>query len=662
MSRFARLADPAPSPRHAPCVARRPRPRHRHCPCRARGRPRHPEGGRPPPPLRGHRRLPRRRRPADGRALHAPPDRLPARPAADRIGAAGLHLGQDLRHLGPGRAAHAGAPAAAARHARPHAGHQGVDVAGDELGLHRDLAHELLLQHRRRRRHLLRRSSPSSSARCCIRTTATPRSASRCATSASPRAPTARLRLEEKGTVYNEMVASMANGAWQAWRAQNHAVYGTRHTLVVQPGRRARGHPHDDARRTSAASTPPRHHLANMGTVAAFPKSARARRPAGALRPRADEGCAEGRARARPTRSTSCRRPPATPKARCASTSTRTPTRSSPARWRWCGRPTASSTPPSSCWPSSSSPTSPATPAPTSTACSSTAAAAAWTPARARSAATVGEWGGHPVAIDIDDVRPAAMTDEGLRAIRSVVVDEIQRIAAFADGSAELKAFNERDRQPRRRARAAGAQVPRHAAGLRLAQRQLGLGEPAAAARALARRRASRWCSSPSSPGCGPCSPPTATSGARPSRAGRSPASCPTSSARGRIPRSSPREQAEREARLAEETERLKRRYGTTDAQQALARHAADADAELARIDKATAGAADALREVAADDARRRAAVRVRAPGQRRAAGRLALRQHDRRDHRPGAAPRRRAARTSCATCRCCPSCSPASA
>ena len=88
--------------------------------------------------------------------------------------------------------------------------------------------------------------------------------------------------------------------------------------------------------------------------------------------------------------------------------------------------------------------------------------------------------------------------------------------------------------------------------------------------------------------GCGPCSTPTATSGARPWRAGRSPASRPTSSARGPVPRSSPREQAEREARLAEETERLKRHYGTTDAQQALARHAADADAELARIDKAT--------------------------------------------------------------------------
>ena len=54
------------------------------------------------------------------------------------------------------------------------------------------------------------------------------------------------------------------------------------------------------------------------------------------------------------------------------------------------------------------------------------------------------EWGGFPVVIDIGDVRPAAMSDDGLRALRQVVVDELQRIAAFADGSPELKAFNER--------------------------------------------------------------------------------------------------------------------------------------------------------------------------------------------------------------------------
>ena len=55
------------------------------------------------------------------------------------------------------------------------------------------------------------------------------------------------LRLEEKGTVYNEMVASMANGSWQAWRAQNHAVYGTRHPLAYNQGGEPGGHPDDDA-------------------------------------------------------------------------------------------------------------------------------------------------------------------------------------------------------------------------------------------------------------------------------------------------------------------------------------------------------------------------------------------------------------------------------
>ena len=81
------------------------------------------------------------------------------------------------------------------------------------------------------------------------------------------------LRLEEKGTVYNEMVASMANGSWQAWRAQNHAVYGTRHTLSYNQGGEPAGirtMTPADIRRFHAAT----HHLANMGTVAAFPKSA----------------------------------------------------------------------------------------------------------------------------------------------------------------------------------------------------------------------------------------------------------------------------------------------------------------------------------------------------------------------------------------------------
>ena len=89
---------------------------------------------------------------------------------------------------------------------------------------------------------------------------------------------------------------------------------GLRHAphAVVQPGRRARGHPDDDAR--GHPPLPCRHPSPRQhGHGGRVPEVRRARRPAGALRPGADEGCAEGRARARPIRSTSCRKPAGDP-------------------------------------------------------------------------------------------------------------------------------------------------------------------------------------------------------------------------------------------------------------------------------------------------------------------------------------------------------------
>ena len=186
------------------------------------------------------------------------------------------------------------------------------------------------------------------------------------------------------------------------------------------------------------------------------------------------------------------------------------------------------------------------------------------------------------------DVRPAAMTDErpardpqrdgrGDRARR-----RLRRRLARAQG------VQRADRQPRRRARAAGAEVPRHAARLRRAQRRLGLDGPAAAAREARPATASRWCSSPSSRASASCSPPTRNfwrerlaewkiTGVAPYVVGARPS-----------PALIAREQAEREPRLAEETERLKRALR-------LDRHAGGAralrrraDAELAAIEKAT--------------------------------------------------------------------------
>ena len=80
------------------------------------------------------------------------------------------------------------------------------------------------------------------------------------------------LRLEEKGTVYNEMVSSRPTARWQALRAQSQRVYGKNHPLRYNPGGEPSGirtMTPEDIRNFHARH----HHLANMGTVAAFPKS-----------------------------------------------------------------------------------------------------------------------------------------------------------------------------------------------------------------------------------------------------------------------------------------------------------------------------------------------------------------------------------------------------
>ena len=394
-----------------------------------------------------------------------------------------------------------------------------------------------------------------------------------------------RRRLEEKGTVYNEMVASMANGAWQAWRAQNHAVYGTRHTLSFNQGGEPAGirtMTPEDIRRFHAAS----HHLANMGTVASFSKSARlddllARfdrvlmkdAPKGAPRP-ADSlaglpppaGDPEGALRIYEYPHTNAQQP-------------------SPVALVWPANRNLDAAEQLLAEIFFANVAGDA----------STNLYGLLIDSRSRRLDTgaravgseVGAWGGYPVAIELADVRPAAMSDEGLRAIRGVVVEEIARIAAFADGSSELKAFNERimsrvaerERQalkflgtpPGFGTRSGSSAWPNLLLQLERSpgdRKSLVLKPEFARIRALLasdrnvwREALARWKITGVMP---------YVVGARPN------------------PAIIPREQAEREARLAEETERLKRRYGTSDDQQALARHAADADAELAVIDQAT--------------------------------------------------------------------------
>jgi hypothetical protein len=53
---------------------------------------------------------------------------------------------------------------------------------------------------------------------------------------------------------------------------------------------------------------------------------------------------------------------------------------------------------------------------------------------------------GNPVYVGLTDVAPSNMTDEKIASVRQKVVDEMRRVASFADGSPELREFNERMR------------------------------------------------------------------------------------------------------------------------------------------------------------------------------------------------------------------------
>jgi Zn-dependent M16 (insulinase) family peptidase len=81
-----------------------------------------------------------------------------------------------------------------------------------------------------------------------------------------------KLRLEEKGTVYNEMVRTFESPDTQAWETAGRLVYGPKHPLAMTSG----GAP-DAIRemtpqhiRTFHAAA---YHLANMGMIGAFPSS-----------------------------------------------------------------------------------------------------------------------------------------------------------------------------------------------------------------------------------------------------------------------------------------------------------------------------------------------------------------------------------------------------
>lgn len=79
------------------------------------------------------------------------------------------------------------------------------------------------------------------------------------------------LRLEEKGSVYNEMTSSMNNPTWRLYDASQRMVYGEAHPMSFNAGGAPEGirkMTPDDIKRYHAAN----YHLGNMGAVLSVPK------------------------------------------------------------------------------------------------------------------------------------------------------------------------------------------------------------------------------------------------------------------------------------------------------------------------------------------------------------------------------------------------------
>lgn len=253
------------------------------------------------------------------------------------------------------------------------------------------------------------------------------------------------LRLEEKGTVYNEMVSSFERSWSRMSRALDTMLYGPEHPLAYVSGglpaaiRRMKP---EDIRKFHANN----YHLDNMGMVGVFPKEmaledllSRIDRTLNELQPegRAGKGgihAMKDLPSPRPAEPVGTIRIAEYPNANAS--------QSGPVLFAW-----------------------PATLSLTeeeqhllSMFLNNVAGDATtefykiFVDARSRRLATgatnafawVSGDQGHPVYFGLSNVDPAWMTPERLKEIRSIVVDELARIAKLPDGSPELRAFNTR--------------------------------------------------------------------------------------------------------------------------------------------------------------------------------------------------------------------------
>ncbi|HEV7237917.1 MAG TPA: hypothetical protein VGQ36_01655 [Thermoanaerobaculia bacterium] len=251
------------------------------------------------------------------------------------------------------------------------------------------------------------------------------------------------LRLEEKGSVYNEMTSSSANRYRVLFREMGHLVYGKSHPLAYNSGGEPSGirtMKPEDIRNFHAAN----YYLANMGTMVAFPKSV----PLAEVLDRTD---------------TILNKVENTPTKRVSTTSKPFPSpQAAPAGaivvGEWPNRNDQQPSPLAFIWPANR----------TSLSIeelilfelfAETFAGDATTnlyklfvdsKTRAMDTGATGVFSnverdqGHPVSFILDNVAVPNFTNEKIAEIRAKVTAELARIAAFQDDSAELKEFNER--------------------------------------------------------------------------------------------------------------------------------------------------------------------------------------------------------------------------
>jgi Zn-dependent M16 (insulinase) family peptidase len=255
--------------------------------------------------------------------------------------------------------------------------------------------------------------------------------------------PDGTLRLEEKGSVYNEMTSSATNRYSVLYRTVGHLVYGAEHPLAYNAGGEPSGirtMKPEDIRTFHAAN----YYLANMGTMVAFPRSVALQE----VLDRTDRILTkvESEPAKRPSRTNT---PFPAPKAATAATI---------AIREYPNRNDQQPSPLAFAWPATRGTLSVEEIgllelfADTFAGDPTTNLYKLFVDSKTR-VLDIGATGvfngvdrepGHAVSFVLDNVAVPNLTNEKIAEIRQKVMDELARVAAFDDGSAELKEFNGR--------------------------------------------------------------------------------------------------------------------------------------------------------------------------------------------------------------------------